>query len=724
MARYTLLALTFLLACSDILTQTKTLRLRPTGESISLDGVIEAAWSQADSADDFFQLQPYYGQLPSRRTVAKVLTSSDALYCLMVCYDDRQRIIRNTGLLDQSGGDFVSIMLDTFDDKQTAYKIGVTASGGRVDCRLLDDARNRDYSWDGVWFSGTEIYDWGYVVEMKIPYMSLKYNPELAGWGIDFDRWVATGSEDLYWCTCEQSEGLRVSKFGRLLFDGAKPTSQGMDLELYPVALTQTSYEGGKYRTEVEFGGDVFYNPSEKLAFQFTANPDFAQIEADPYEFNITRYESYFQERRPFFTAGNEIFMASGKERESGFYNPLELLYSRRIGKALPDGSTVPILFGSKAVGRIKEWEYGGFVARTGAHAYTIDGETESEEGAYFGSARVKKQILGNSSVGVLWAGKFTPTGTYGVLDIDGAFRTSSLQIAYQIARSIENRGGDFAGSLGLRSFTKTWAGLARIRAIGNGFDINQVGFVPWKGTAEVTALTGPVWFLEEGPISQILLMGGFSTNYEEADLYTDRAAVLVANLQFRSNWGTEVDLVVGRNRDAGSQYPYYGVTWSTWLGMSPRWHGNITLVTERIYNFARGFIAPYYSSQFEFDWKALDILELGASGGFFLETRPAGSLEEVTYNGRPFFSLTPINDLNFRVYVDNIWLRSTGQLERVVTGLLVSYNFLPKSWIYLAINDVESRRSGTDEMGDPLPRAMHVDGRAGVFKVRYLYYF
>jgi hypothetical protein len=157
---------------------------------------------------------------------------------------------------------------------------------------------------------------------------------------------------------------------------------------------------------------------------------------------------------------------------------------------------------------------------------------------------------------------------------------------------------------------------------------------------------------------------------------------------------------------------------------MSPRWNGNVALVTERTYNFARGFIAPYYSSQFQFQWKALDVLELGASGGFFLETRPGGSVEEVTYNARPFFSLTPLNDLNFRVYVDNIWVRSTGQLERVVAGFLVSYNFLPKSWIYLALNDVESRRSGTEEMGDPLPRAMHVDGRAGVFKVRYLYYF
>ena len=146
-----------------------------------------------------------------------------------------------------------------------------------------------------------------------------------------------------------------------------------------------------------------FITHRSNLTFQLTANPDFAQIEADPFDFNISRYESYFNEKRPFFTEGNEIFNPAGRQRNSGFYRPLELFYSRRIGKKLPGGQQVPLHFGTKAFGRYNDWEYGGFVALTGETNYIDDGENLTERQAFFGSARIKKQILDNSSIGVLW---------------------------------------------------------------------------------------------------------------------------------------------------------------------------------------------------------------------------------------------------------------------------------------------------------------------------------
>ena len=104
-----------------------------------------------------------------------------------------------------------------------------------------------------------------------------------------------------------------------------------------------------------------------------------------------------------------------------------------------------------------------------------------TEDRAIFGSARVKKQILDNSSVGVLFVGKQTPDNTYGVIDIDGAFRESNWQLAYQFARSIENSEGDYAGSAGLTLSTDKWLSYARTRAVGKNFDVQQVGFVPWN---------------------------------------------------------------------------------------------------------------------------------------------------------------------------------------------------------------------------------------------------
>ena len=315
-----------------------SLKLRKSQVPIVVDGVIDPVWSTADSADGFRQQQPYYGVPSTRRTVAKVLTTNEALYCLMVCYDQKDSIQVITGRLDNVDGDFCSIILDTFLDKRTAYKFGVVASGARADCRMLDDARNRDYSWDGVWFAQTKVYDWGYVVEMEIPYRSLQYDEKLTEWGLDFDRWMPARQEETYWNKYEENEGQRVSKFGRLVFEDFRPNIKGDNLEFYPVGITRATYlQDGKYKGEPDAGLDIFYNPSQKLTFQLTGNPDFAQIEADPYAFNITRYETYFNERRPFFTQGNEIFMPSGREQNTGFYRPLELFYSRRIGKRLPD---------------------------------------------------------------------------------------------------------------------------------------------------------------------------------------------------------------------------------------------------------------------------------------------------------------------------------------------------------------------------------------------------
>ncbi len=702
----------------------KKVTLKPVDGEIRIDGLVEQEWDRADSTADFFQLQPFYGKTPTQRTVARVLTTPEALYCLMVCYDNRQGVEQITGVHDRSDGDVVSIMLDTFGDRQSAYKFAVSASGVQSDARMLDDARDRDYSWDGIWFAGSRVYDWGFVVEMKIPYRSIRYNTQLEEWGLDFDRWIPGTKEDLYWSVYEQNEGQRISKFGKLVLNGTRPSASGLNLEVYPVGLTRATWKGGgKYDVDPEAGIDVFYNPSERLTFQLTGNPDFAQIEADPFEFNISRYESYFSERRPFFTEGSEIFMASGKQQSSGFYRPLELFYSRRIGKILPGGARVPLQVGTKAFGRAADWEYGSFFAMTGETGYEQDGDKLTEPRATFGSARIKKQILENSSVGVLFVGKKTADDMYGVLDIDGAFRGSDWQLAYQVARSVTNSQGDFAGSAGFMNFGETWVNALRLRAVGKNFDINQVGFVPWRGTMQLTTLTGPVWYYQAGAIRQIMLYGGFSLNYEDVDLYTDRSGLLGFNMQFRDNWGYEITLVLGKSKDQRKPYTSYEVDLSSWYNISPRWDANLSGGYSKTYNFSRDYLAFYGWLNSQIEWKPLAQLELGTSYNMWVEGNPEGRIEEITYNARPFFSFTPFNDLNFRVYVDNLFSRNADRLERVVFGFLLSYNFLPKSWIYLAINEVQDRSAAFDGAGNPLPMRMQTADRAAVAKVKYLYY-
>jgi hypothetical protein len=703
----------------------KKLLLKKTNSEIEIDGIIDLGWSTADSIVDFFQLQPYFNQAPSCTTIAKVLTTNEALYCLMICYQNPEDIQASAGLLDEYSGDVVSIMLDTFNDKQTAYKFAVNASGVRMDSRLLDDARNRDYNWDGIWFADSKIYDWGYVVEIKIPYKSIKYNKELTEWGIDFDRWIPKNAEDLYWCEYEQNEGMRVSKFGKLVFDDFQPSVTVLNLEIYPVGISKATYlRDDKYDIDPDAGLDVFYNPSQKLTFQLTANPDFAQIEADPFAFNISRYESYFDERRPFFTEGNEIFMPSGRQTNTGFYRPLELFYSRRIGKLLPDGQEVPLIFGTKAFGRLGDWEYGGFAALTDRVDYMVDDEKLTEPRALFGSGRIKKQILGNSSVGLLFVGKQTKDDTYGVIDIDGAFRESNWQLAYQLARSIQNSRGDYAGSAGFTFLSDQWLSYARLRAIGKNFDIQQVGFVPWKGTMEFVSINGPIWYYDEGYVREIIIYTGPAISYEDADLFTDFGWLLGFNMQLRDNWGYEINLSLLKSKDEKIEYNYYDATFSSWYNISPKWSGNLYGGYSRTYNFSRDYLGFYSWAGAFISWETFNILEMGTSYDMFIEGNSDGNIDDITYNARPYFSLTPVNNLNFRVYVDNVYSTESQKLERIITGFLFSWNFLPKSWIYFAINDFRDRSDQYNSEGTLLPKKLHVTDRAAVLKVKYLYYF
>ncbi len=704
--------------------QEKVMVLHKTDRDITIDGIIDPAWSRADSVSDFVQQSPYYHKPPSRKTVAKVLTTDQALYCIMICFEKKENIQRNTGKLDEFTGDIVSIMLDTFGDHRTAYKFAVTASGVRNDARLLDDARNRDYAWDGIWFSAARVYDWGFVVEMEIPYKSIQYREGLMEWGLDFDRWIPTLSEDLYWCDYEENEGQRISKFGKLVFGDFQPTAKGLHLEVYPVGITKATYQfDDRYDVNPDAGVDVFYNPSSKLTFQLTANPDFAQIEADPFEFNISRYETYYSERRPFFTEGSEVFTASGRQRNTGFYKPLELFYSRRIGRKLPDGQEVPFIFGTKAFGRINRWEYGGFLALTGQRNYIDDEEPFTEERALFGSARLNTQIFGNSSVGLLFVGKHTRNGDNGVMDVDGAFRTSTWQLAYQLARSYRNSQGDYAGSAGFTMFEEKWLALVRGRYIGHKFDVEDVGFVPWQGTADFVALFGPRWYFKKGYISQILMYAGPILSYERADRYTDSGGAFGFNMQFRDNWGYEINTSLADAKDS-VRYTYWDATFSSWYNISPKWDGNLYGGYSRTFNFSREFLAYYSWLGLSLDFKAATILQIGTSADMFIEGNPAGNIEEITYNTRPYFSLTPINNLNLRVYVDNLWERSSGSLEQLLAGFLFSYNFSPKSWIYFALNDVRDRSDQFDTRGRLLPPRLHVTDRVSVFKIKYLYYF
>ncbi len=331
---------------------------------------------------------------------------------------------------------------------------------------------------------------------------------------------------------------------------------------------------------------------------------------------------------------------------------------------------------------------------------------------------------MDNSSLGLLFVGKHTGDDDYGVLDIDGAFRGSNWQLAYQIARSFKNNNGDFALSTGFTQFKENWIHLIRSRYIGNEFDISEIGYVPWQGTSNSVALTGPRWQFDNGSIRSILLYFGGYLNWEKEDNYTDHGGVLGFNMNFRKNWGFEINLDAGQSKDEKIYYSSYAVNISSWFHTSPKWNGNINGGYSRTYNFSREYLAYYSWSEASINWNPFNILSFGTSFNIFIEGNPKNEVEDIAYNSRPYFSLTPINNLNIKMYVDNVFDQSSDKLEQVIAGLLFSYNFSPKSWIYFAINEIRDRSDEFDKNNNLLSRKLHVTNRAGVFKIKYLYYF
>ena len=263
-----------------------------------------------------------------------------------------------------------------------------------------------------------------------------------------------------------------------------------------------------------------------------------------------------------------------------------------------------------------------------------------------------------------------------------------------------------------------------RGRYIGRNFDIHQVGFVPWTGTWELTGIGGPRWYYKDGYLQQLLIYAGGSLGHEQVDAFTDRSAVLGINMGFRTNWGFEVTRIGGRSKDQGKEFDSYEVDLSSWLSVSPKWNANVFGGYQKTYNFSREYLAFYSWAGSQFGWHALDVLDVGTSVRAFIEGNPDNRIEDVTYNARPYLSLTPVNDLNLRLYVDNVYVRSTKRLERMIVGFLFSYNFLPKSWIYFALNEIRDRSEEYGPTGILLPERLHVADRAAVVKLKYLFYF
>lgn len=398
----------------------KVVRAVRTEEAVIIDGILQEKVWQTEPADGFTQNDPNDGAPATEKTHVWVAYDDKALYVAAYCYDSQpKQIISRLGRRDsQTDSDWFFFAVDPYYDKRTGYLFGVNPAGSVLDEVLSNDV-NEDTSWDGVWEWKAVVNGDGWIVEMKIPFNQIRFPKKDAYiWGVNFMRVIKRKNEKAAFSWVPKNETAFVSKFARL--EGIRGISPGRHIEFLPYSVGQAQFRPSQQGNPFELGHKYFGNVGfdlkiglkSNLTLDASVNPDFGQVEVDPAVVNLSAYETFYEEKRPFFIEGASIFDNFGR---GGVYLNANInwpsptfFYSRRIGRSpqgyvtqdgfvnFPDRST--ILGAAKITGKLGGWNVGFVNALTAREYAEVDTfgsrlKEEVEPFTYYGVLRAQKDI-------------------------------------------------------------------------------------------------------------------------------------------------------------------------------------------------------------------------------------------------------------------------------------------------------------------------------------------
>jgi Domain of unknown function (DUF5916)/Carbohydrate family 9 binding domain-like len=396
-----------------------------SAEAIRVDGEFsEAAWQQAPVVTGFLQREPSDGAPATYETEARIAYDATSLYIAITAADPEPGKIvgHRTRRDERSPSDWVRVMIDSFHDKRSGFEFAVNPAGVKQDAYWFND-NNSDDGWDAVWDVSVSRKPDGWRAEFKIPFSQLRFQPtETTTFGIAFVREIGRLNETSTWPLLSKNASGYVSSFGEL--NGLRLDRSPKRLEMVPYLvgdLTRRQVEAGNSLMkgtdpDLSVGLDVKYALKPGLTLTGTVNPDFGQVEADPAVVNLSAFETFFSERRPFFMEGSGIFRFDTDCNDGSCSG---LFYSRRIGRAphgepnTPDGghastpTQTTIIGASKLTGRVAGFSIGALNAVTaGEIAVITDGvrrTTQSVEPfSSYSVVRAKREFANQSSLGFI----------------------------------------------------------------------------------------------------------------------------------------------------------------------------------------------------------------------------------------------------------------------------------------------------------------------------------
>jgi hypothetical protein len=345
--------------------------------AVRVEGNLDESWIRADPITAFVQRDPHEGAAPTFATEARVLFDDTAIYVAVKAFDPDPGQLKAflTRRDVNSSSDWIRIIIDSYHDHRTAYAFAVNPAGVKLDSYHFNDT-NEDSTWDAVWDVKTRLDIDGWYAEFKIPYSQLRFSGGGDGrLGLAIGRIVARTNELTTWPLLSKKASGFVSSFGDLR--GVMPPGATKRLELVPYTVAELAtaprQAGNPFQKNPDPAGrvglDLKYAITPGLTLTATVNPDFGQVEADPAVVNLSAFETFFQERRPFFIEGSGNFSFNCRD--------CNLFYSRRIGRSprgfptVADGEYVlrpnesTIVGAGKLTGRVGQFSIGSLVAAT-----------------------------------------------------------------------------------------------------------------------------------------------------------------------------------------------------------------------------------------------------------------------------------------------------------------------------------------------------------------------
>ena len=527
--------------------------VRIKGTLPQLDGILDdAVWKTAPLHEGFRQHDPDEGKPASERTTFQIAYDDEALYFGIMCYDSEpdkivSRLVRRDNYVES---DKIHINLDPHYNRQRAFWFTAYPSGSVTD-GIASDSGRWDSTWDGVWDVKTQIHENGWAAEYKIPFHVLRFSPkEEYTWGLQVTRDISRKKENDHWRLIQKDEPGWVSRFGDLV--GIKDIHPSRHLEVLPYAMGRTTLNR-ETNLWGNVGADVQYGITTGTTLNATINPDFGQVEADPATLNLSAYEEFFRERRPFFVKGASIF---GN-------NDYSFFYSRRIGRQpghfdLPESAqelsrpeATTILGAAKIVARTQGGTSFGIMEAITAPEYAqieVDGDRRDyliEPLTNYFVGRINQDVLkGNSRVGLIMnaVNRQKSNAAYaGGLDWDLKFAKDRYQITGTLAASQSSQSETHKlGYLAHLEFDKHggwWSGESSFRMLSPDFEMNDLGF---RQRADMIEWDYALGAQKQQPFSIfrrafLQLYGWQQWNYEAVNI--SRHLEIWTSIRFKNYW-------------------------------------------------------------------------------------------------------------------------------------------------------------------------------------------